>query len=1215
MKSIPIQQAITKKLLLNILIFFFSFQQLHSQDSIQYRIILLGNAGEITREQKGILDNAIQNSISKKTIALFLGNNIYPKGMELGDKKSAQVSQDILRSQYTGFRNKGVPVYFIPGISDWDNNGTKGYEKIIRVNDFINSKNDSLLQVIPDNACPGPFELALNDNLVLVAMDTEWWLYPFNKHMEETDCECQTKRDVLGKLNDIIDRNRDKLIIFATNHPFKSYGRYGGYYPLTQHLFPFANAKNNLYVPLPVVGSIYPLFRTTFPPVTDLSNRIYEDMNKDISGILKTHPNIIHVAAHEQSLQLIQGDVLEVISGAVSKITPVKKGNGSKYAESIHGYVIADVLKDNTVRLTFNKYSSQNFQTAFIYEKTFRKPLAISEEANVKAGIGDSIKMRLNKDYDKVSGVHRSLFGENYRKVWAMETTFPVLKLSSTDLRPKELGGGMQTHSLRLADDQKREWVFRTIEKFPGSLVPDILNNTFVYGVLKDNVTATFPFAPLTVPVFANSLGVPHSNPKIVYVAADKKLGIYSKDFANTLCLLEEREPLGKSISTIKMIAELKKDNDNSVDQKSFLTARILDIFLADWDRHGDQWRWIDLEKGKGKTFKGVPRDRDQVFYVNQGFFTKLLALPWVLPKFQGFGERIKNINALSFNARFIDGVFTNQLSSDDWSLTTSTVVNTLTDSVIKAALKKLPDNVYEATQVKFSTQLQKRRQDLLRAVPLYYRFLNKVIDITASDKSEFVSIKDTSVGKLKISLHKISKRNEVGKEVYSRVLEPSVTKEVRLFLHSGADSIVINNNSSSIKVRIVGSDTSTKKYTINGKAKHLRKVHIYEGKNNAIFSGSGTSIHRHLSDDVVNTSMQTTNRYNKTIPLINAGYNIDDGFMFGGGIKLIRQGFRKEPYASTQQFTLAHSFSTSAFRFNYNGEWLKALGKEDVLLKVKAFAPTNTQNFFGRGNGSVIDKTGNYKRYYRTRFSLYQVDPAIRWHTGKSNNLTIGPSVQYYHYDKKGNSGRFITNVSKTGSYDSSTILNDKIHAGIITSFTHDNRNNVLLPSYGSYINASIQGYNGLNSYSKSFAQLIAELSVYKSIGRKSAIVIANRVGGGLTAGKAAFYQSLFLGGQDNLRGFHQYRFAGEHMLYNNLEARIKLADVASSVLPGQLGLIGFYDVGRVWQKGINNDNTWHQGIGGGLYFAPANIVVFHLVLGNSSEGLYPYFTMGFRF
>src|SRR4051812_32837570 len=107
------------------------------------------------------------------------------------------------------------------------------------------------------------------------------------------------------------------------------------------------------------------------------------------------------------------------------------------------------------------------------------------------------------------------------------------------------------------------------------------------------------------------------------------------------------------------------------MDQKAFLTARLLDIFLGDWDRHGDQWRWIDLVKGKRKTFKAVPRDRDQVFYVNQGIFLKLLALPWVQPKFQGFGEKIKNINALSFNARYIDGIFTNQVFYDVWMATT----------------------------------------------------------------------------------------------------------------------------------------------------------------------------------------------------------------------------------------------------------------------------------------------------------------------------------------------------------------------------------------------------------------------------------------------------------------------------------------------------------------------------------------------------------------
>lgn len=44
-------------------------------------------------------------------------------------------------------------------------------------------------------------------------MDTEWWLSPFDKHMEESYCECKTQRDVLGKLNEIIERNADKIII------------------------------------------------------------------------------------------------------------------------------------------------------------------------------------------------------------------------------------------------------------------------------------------------------------------------------------------------------------------------------------------------------------------------------------------------------------------------------------------------------------------------------------------------------------------------------------------------------------------------------------------------------------------------------------------------------------------------------------------------------------------------------------------------------------------------------------------------------------------------------------------------------------------------------------------------------------------------------------------------------------------------------------------
>ena len=84
--------------------------------------------------------------------------------------------------------------------------------------------------------------------------------------------------------------------------------------------------------------------------------------------------------------------------------------------------------------------------------------------------------------------------------------------------------------------------------------------------------------------------------------------------------------------------------------------------------------------------------------------------------------------------------------------------------------------------------------------------------------------------------------------------------------------------------------------------------------------------------------------------------------------------------------------------------------------------------------------------------------------------------------------------------------------------------------------------------------------------------------------------------------------------MLYNNTEIGIKLANLTSYILHGQLGLLGFYDIGKVWQNGYNN-SKWHQGTGGGLYFAPAQLFVFQLVAGYSNEGWYPYLTAGFRF
>ena len=147
-----------------------------------------------------------------------------------------------------------------------------------------------------------------------------------------------------------------------------------------------------------------------------------------------------------------------------------------------------------------------------------------------------------------------------------------------------------------------------------------------------------------------------------------------------------------------------------------------------------------------------------------------------------------------------------------------------------------------------------------------------------------------------------------------------------------------------------------------------------------------------------------------------------------------------------------------------------------------------------------------------------------------------------------------------------------------------------------------------------RSFTQIIPEFAVYKSLNARSTLVLSERFGGTISVGKTAFYQSAFIGGQGNLLGYRQYRFAGQHSFYNNLELRIKVADVASYILPGQFGVTTFWDTGRVWVKD-ENSGKWHNGLGAGIYFAPASLIAFNFVMANSREGWYPYFTMGLRF
>src|SRR5207245_4245986 len=81
-----------------------------------------------------------------------------------------------------------------------------------------------------------------------------------------------------------------------------------------------------------------------------------------------------------------------------------------------------------------------------------------------------------------------------------------------------------------------------------------------------------------------------------------------------------------RCVTTAKLWDDLDRGPQNRVAARAFLAARLLDLFVGDWDRHAAQWRWARLDEGDARLWRPIPRDRDQAFSKLDGL------LPWLAP-------------------------------------------------------------------------------------------------------------------------------------------------------------------------------------------------------------------------------------------------------------------------------------------------------------------------------------------------------------------------------------------------------------------------------------------------------------------------------------------------------------------------------------------------------------------------------------------------------
>lgn len=1213
----------------------FSVFQLSAQDN--FHVYLIGDAGLKTVNDapyKALLQQQLNDSVPSAIV--FLGDNIYPKGMpeETGRKRGQ--AEEILQASLNlapGFQG---PMIFIPGNHDWKRGRPEGLNFIRNQQAWLDSLHRDNIKLLPQNGCPGPVEISLNDQLTLIIIDTQWWLHPWDKPEGENSlCDCKTQTDLIIQLDDALRRNSSKRVIVAAHHPVITYGEHGGVFSLKDHIFPLTDVNKKLYIPLPVIGSVYPLYRQIFGNIQDIPHPEYRKLKEQVMALLEQYPGVIYASGHDHSMQYIEKDnVHYIISGGGSKSGTAKRKKYSHYAEEALGYVRVNLHGTEAAvqYIAHDKIGFEKKLSSLNFQKRDSVAFVNLNQGTVLANASDQYEAGKS---------HKKWLGENYRAEWSQKIAVPVFDIGSEQggLKIIQRGGGHQTISLRLEDSAGRAYSLRSIEKYPESALPEPFRNTFAEDIVQDQISAAHPYGAVVVSYLAQGAGIYHTNPKVVWVPDDPRLGVYRKDVADKLMLFEER-PDGsgegldffgnadKMVSTTKLLEQLAKDNDNTVDQKFFLRSRLFDLWIGDWDRHDDQWRWAEFDSKKGKTYRPIPRDRDQAFFVSQGRIPKFLGKKWLLFQFEGFDTKVNWPSGLMFSGRYIDRKFLTTLTREDWITVADNLAASLTDSLIEASLRKWPEEIYKLHGEEIASSLKSRRAGLRDDALKHYSFLAKEVTLTGSDKRERFEIERLENGDVKVTVFKVNKESEKGKELYSRHFLSGETEEVRLYGLGGEDQFVITGKDhGKVKVRIIGGAGKDEVA-----AQRDKGVFVYDVKGDIRLTDTAILHDRTSVDQKINDYNWKDFKYNRTVPLLYLNYNIDDGIFLGGGFLATRQGFRKEPFKSKHMFLASYAPYTNSFNFRYDGRFTDIVGKWTGEIDADVKAPNYVNNFFGWGNESEFNRNINddpdiqVRRpidYYRVRFNEVRLDLKLSRRIGKTGFIKIGPTFQRLDiesFDDDESKDRYIQDVflpAYPGTEE------ERHYLGLISSWGIDKRNHPLLTTRGVYFEQTSRIMNGIDT--DNFTSHNFSLAFYQAFKIPAIVTFALRAGGGVNTGRYEFYQAQVLDGKTELRGFRKTRFYGDKKLYFNNEVRIKLTSFQSYLFPAHLGILGFYDVGRVWYRDpvTGNDpttsdgksNAWHHGVGGGIWFTPFNITVVSTEVGHSTDGTVFYVRLGFLF
>lgn len=1177
------------------------------------QIYLIGDAGEPKSPDPNLelLKEKIKTA-SREDFLIFLGDNIYPKGLPGKEDPNREEMENKLIPQLEIMKAFPGTAYIIPGNHDWAQGRKYGWGYNLNMERFIRNYFEGEDVFLPLGGCPGPVEIPMGEKSTLVLLNTQYFLHSWDKPDEDDNCENKSTIEALEDLKAIIKRNSGKHILIAAHHPVYTYGEHHGNFSFKDQM-----------IPLPILGSIQPLFRRLIGNIQDNTHPKYRAVMGLIIEAMDQAEHVVYASGHEHSLQLIQKNGHHfIVSGSGSKTSHVKKGKGSIFAREEQGFAILNLNNSGSANVAyFGIEGDELFQTE-LYKKELQETLKELPSLDFS---DSTVTVVASKKYEGDKGKHRWL-GKNYRDVWSTPVEVDVFDLGYEHggLEVIKKGGGMQTKSLRLEANDGKQYVLRSIEKYPENAIPTALQKTFAQDIVEDQISASHPYGAFIVPYLAEPVGIYHTNPKPVFIPNDPRLGQFQNTFAGTLALYEERpnEAASRELffgggedidGTDTVIENLREDNDNEVDQNFVVRNRLFDMWIGDWDRHDDQWRWAQIDKDKGNIYRPIPRDRDQAFFINEGIIPKIAARKWALPKIEGFDEEVNWAPGISQNARYFDRTFMNEPDWQDWQEQIIFLQENLTDEVIDHAVAQWPDQIEELTGERIKNGLKARRENMESYARELYLFLSKEVEITGSDKHEYFLVEHLNEEETRVTVRKRKKDGELEQVIYERLFKADETKEIRLYGFDGEDVFEIKGADSKIKLRIIGG--TDKDLIINGNAEdRLSKVKVYDRYKSTRVQGNSKGILKLSDKSDVNRYDRKAFKYDVLMPLVTAAANPDDGIFIGGGFAYTRHGWRKEPFAAKHTFKAITAFETGSYQFDYSGDYTDVIGKWNLNTSVLWQEPFFVNNYFGFGNETeflmdqFVAPDDDPIDYYRVRMDRLDLNVGVSRNVGAKAKFYFSTGFKSVEVENTAN--RFISDQPTDIDY-----FEENKYARFASGIAFDSRDNKVLPKAGMTAMAEIEHLEALTDFSENTTKYNAEWAFYLSTRLPSRMVIANRLGASyIPSDNLDFFNASILGGRTNLRGFRRTRFYGQSSFYHNLDLRLKIASFRSYIFPGQFGVLAFHDVGRVWVDG-ENSNEWHQGKGFGLWLSPMNTVVLNINYAFGEDENLPTFYMSFFF